>query len=182
MTRLQSALCVFPSRGCGADTDTEIKACRKDKPASLVRRRNTGCCFFNHYERLEYQQAFGRAKIPFFPYRFLSCCHSLSARFYYFLFYFEVLHSCCVFSFPPFVGFPALFLYSPVSCLLISLCVYSLMSLPWCCHGFCVFFWLVIKVPSLFPTLPASWVSCIWVLTIFANRHISLFSSSLSKL
>lgn len=81
-----------------------------------------------------------------------------------------------------FVGFPALFLYSPVSCLLISLCVYSLMSLPWCCHGFCVFFWLVIKVPSLFPTLPASWVSCIWVLTIFANRHISLFSSSLSKL
>lgn len=140
MTRLQSALCVFPSRGCGADTDTEIKACRKDKPASLVRRRNTGCCFFNHYERLEYQQAFGRAKIPFFPYRFLSCCHSLSARFYYFLFYFEVLHSCCVFSFPPFVGFPALFLYSPVSCLLISLCVYSLMSLPWCCHGFCVFF------------------------------------------
>lgn len=72
--------------------------------------------------------------------------------FYYFLFYFEVLHSCCVFSFPPFVGFPALFLYSPVSCLLISLCVYSLMSLPWCCHGFCVFFFvfffgLLLKFP-----------------------------------
>lgn len=72
--------------------------------------------------------------------------------FYYFLFYFEVLHSCCVFSFPPFVGFPALFLYSPVSCLLISLCVYSLMSLPWWCHGFCGFFFrfffgLLLKFP-----------------------------------
>ena len=36
---------------------------------------------------------------------------------FYFLFYFEVISSCVMFDFPfpPFVGFPALFLYLPVS-------------------------------------------------------------------
>lgn len=46
-----------------------------------------------------------------------SHSHSLSLKLCYFLFYYEVLTSCVMFwhSFPPFVWFSALFLFSPES-------------------------------------------------------------------
>ena len=71
VTCLQSALCVFPSQQFAeAVVQIQIQIQRykhaEEKSQHLWSGGETqGFFLFNHYQRLEYQQAFGCAKIPF---------------------------------------------------------------------------------------------------------------------